>query len=192
MPPKARITRDMIIDAAFGIIKVEGIGMLNARNIAKRLDCSTQPILYYFLSMEELKNVVYKKIDDYHTSFITDIQGEYSNPLLEIGIRYIRFAATERELFKFLFQSDKFSDKDLKDIISADDLFPILQIMSQATGLSMEQAKELFELVFFIVHGMASFLANNGTVYDERHVQDLLKDAFKSGMYSIKTKVEKS
>ena len=35
MPPKARITRDMIIDAAFDVIKTDGISIVNARSIAK-------------------------------------------------------------------------------------------------------------------------------------------------------------
>lgn len=187
MPPKARITRDMIIDAAFGIIKIEGIGMVNARSIAKRLDCSTQPILYCFSSMDEIKKIVYKKADDYHTLFIMDIQGEYSNPLLEIGMRYIRFAVNEKEIFKFLFQSDKFEDKDLTEIISADELLPVIQIMSQAMSLSLGQAKDLVERVFFIVHGIASLLANNGMAFDEQHVQNLLIATLKGGMLSLKT-----
>ena len=190
MPPKARITRDMIIDVAFDVIRAEGIGMVNARSIAKRLDCSTQPILYYFSGMDEIKNAAYKKADDYHTSFIMDIQGEYPNPLLEIGMRYIRFAVAEKELYKFLFQSNKFDDKDLAMLISADELLPILQMMSRAMSLSSEKAKELLELVFLTAHGIASLLANNGMAYDERHVQNILTATFKGGLLSIKTEGE--
>lgn len=190
LPPKARITRDMIIDATFDVIKSEGIGMVNARSIAKRLNCSTQPILYCFSGMDEIKNAAYKKVDDYHTSFIMDINGEYPNPLMEIGMRYIRFAVTENELFKFLFQSDKFDDKDLKEIISADELQPVYQMMSQAMGLSPEQAKKLFELVFLTAHGIASLLANNSMAFDEQHMQSLLADTFKAGMLSIKIEGE--
>ncbi len=187
MPPKPRISRDMIVDAAFEVIKAEGLGMVNARNIAKRLDCSTQPILYYFSGMDDVKNAVYKKADDFHTSFIMDIQGEYPNPLLEIGMRYIKFAVTEKELFKFLFQSDKFDDKDLTELITADEFLPVLQMMSQAMGLSAEQTKKLFTLVFLTVHGIASLLANNSMAYDERHLQSLLAHTFKAGMLCIKT-----
>ena len=44
MPPKARITRDMILDAAFDLVRAEGHEALNVRTLAKRLGCSTQPI----------------------------------------------------------------------------------------------------------------------------------------------------
>lgn len=190
MPPKARITRDMIIDATYDVIRTEGIGMVNARSIAKRLDCSTQPILYYFSGMDEIKNAVYQKADGYHTSFIMNIQGEDPNPILEIGMRYVRYAVAEKKLFKFLFQSDKFDNKDLTETINADKLLPVLQMMSRAMSLSLEQAKKLFEFVFLTVHGIASLLANNGMAFDKQHVQDLLSDALTCGMLCVKTKSE--
>ncbi|MDD3214216.1 MAG: TetR/AcrR family transcriptional regulator, partial [Eubacteriales bacterium] len=138
MPPKARITKDMIVNAAFELTEAEGIGMVNARSIAKRLSCSTQPILYYFLGMDEVKKAVYQKADDFHTAFITDVQGKYPNSLLEIGMRYIEFAVTYKELFKFLFQSDQFAGRDLSEIIAAEELLPVLQMMAQAMKLPLE------------------------------------------------------
>lgn len=191
MPPKARISRDMIINGAFDVIRTDGAPMLNARNIAKRLNCSTQPILYYFSSMDEVKLAAYKKADDYHTSFITNVKGEYPNPLMEIGMRYIGFAATEKELFKFLFQTDQFKGKTLAEMIDADELLSILQMISQAMSLSSEQAKALFELLFLAAHGIASLLANNGMVFDEQHIQSILADTFQVGILIMKTKGEK-
>ncbi|MDD3213288.1 MAG: TetR/AcrR family transcriptional regulator [Eubacteriales bacterium] len=178
MPPKARITKDMIVNAAFELTEAEGIGMVNARSIAKRLSCSTQPILYYFSGMDEVKKAVYQKADDFHTAFITDVQGKYPNPLLEIGMRYIEFAVTYKELFKFLFQSDQFAGRDLSEIIGAEELLPVLQMMAQAMKLPLEQARNVFERIFFNVHGIASLLANNRATYDEEHIRNLLRDTF--------------
>jgi len=66
----------------------------------------------------------------------------------------------------------------LIETIDADELLPLLQMMSQTMKLSLGAAKKLFELVFFTAHGIASLLANNGMTYDEKHVQDLLTDTF--------------
>lgn len=41
MPPKARITKDMIIDAAFEIAREKGVENINARTVSNRLNCST-------------------------------------------------------------------------------------------------------------------------------------------------------
>ena len=54
MPPKAKVTREMILDAAFDLVRSEGQGALNVRALARRLVCSTQPILYNFATMEAL------------------------------------------------------------------------------------------------------------------------------------------
>ena len=40
MPPKAKITRDMIVDAAVGIVRDRGFESINARTVAERLHCS--------------------------------------------------------------------------------------------------------------------------------------------------------
>ena len=58
MPPKARITQDMILDAAFELVRAEGQEALNVRTLARRLGCSTQPILYNYPTMDALKDAV--------------------------------------------------------------------------------------------------------------------------------------
>ena len=52
MPPKAKVTREMILDAAFDLVRAQGQETLNVRALAKALRCSTQPILYNFATME--------------------------------------------------------------------------------------------------------------------------------------------
>lgn len=186
MPPKARITKDMIIDAAFELLKTDGIETVNARKIAEKLNCSTQPIMYYFSGMNELKSIIYQKADAYHTAFIMDIRYDGGNPLLEIGLRYIKFATEEKAIFKFLFQSDQFADKELIEMIRDEELRPVLEILSQAIRLSPGQAETMFEQIFFMVHGIASLLANNQMTFDEAHVQNLLKAGFKGAVLTLK------
>ena len=53
MPPKVKITKEMIIDAAFEIARSEGAENINARTISKKLGCSTQPVMYHFKTIEE-------------------------------------------------------------------------------------------------------------------------------------------
>ena len=48
MPPKVKITKEMIIDAAFEIARSEGAENINARAVSKKLGCSTQPVMYHF------------------------------------------------------------------------------------------------------------------------------------------------
>ena len=44
MPTKIRISREMILDAAFEIVRQDGIEKLSNREIANKLKCSIRPI----------------------------------------------------------------------------------------------------------------------------------------------------
>lgn len=102
MPPKVKITKEMIIDAAFEIARSEGAENINARTVSKKLGCSTQPVMYHFKTIEQLKKTVYVKADEYHSEYIANIQSE--NPMKDIGLNYIRFAETEKICFGFYFK----------------------------------------------------------------------------------------
>ena len=58
MPPKARITREMILNTALDITRQTGFETVNARGVAGRLQCSTRPIFTCYENMEELKQRV--------------------------------------------------------------------------------------------------------------------------------------
>lgn len=168
MPPKAKITREMILDAAFEIVRNKGAENINARTVSQELGCSTQPVMYHFKTIGELKKAVYAKADKYHSEYITAICGE--NPMKGIGLNYIRFAATEKNLFRFLFQSNEFSEKNISELINAAELQPIIAVLSREAAVNAEQAKVIFRPLFLIVHGYASMHANNQMTYDEQTI----------------------
>ena len=101
---KAKITKEMIVDTAFEIVRKEGADKVTARSISEQLNCSTQPVLYYFSTVEDIKKAVYIKADEYHSAYLLDVGMTCENPMLAIGINYIKFAIEERNLFRFLFQ----------------------------------------------------------------------------------------
>lgn len=183
MPPKARITREMVIDAAFEIARSEGAERINARSVAQKLGCSTQPILYHFHSVEELKKAVYEKADDFHSAYI--MQGA-KDGIGGIGMAYIRFARNEKHLFRFLFQSDGFSGQSLSGLIDNEALSPVLKSISQSSGIEIEQAKVAFRSLFLFVHGYASMLANNSMEYDEEVISADVRRIFSGTMCALK------
>ncbi len=178
MPPIPKITKDMIMDSSLVIIKKEGIENLNVRNIATKLNCSTQPIMYHYKNMDILKDELYKKVDEYHSKYL--MKNSNDDPLLSIGLQYIKFAKEEKNLFKFLFQSDKFSDFNLEDLINNNEngLQDIFDIIKKETNLNIEEIKEMFTILFITAHGIASLLANNSIVYDENHFKKILETTF--------------
>lgn len=184
MPPKAKITKEMIIDAGFEVARELGIEMVNARTVSERLGCSTQPVMYHFKTIEDIKKAIYQKADAYHTAYLMDIHGD--SPMLELGLSYIRFAQTEKQLFRLLFQSDEYSGKSISELIDAEGLLPILNVLSESAGTDIVRAKEIFRLLFLFVHGYAGMLANNTMKYDEAAIAADLERAFAGVCYALK------
>ena len=161
MPKKPATTRDDMIDGAFQLIRENGHGSLTARNLAARLGCSTQPIMYQFPNLDTLRDLTYQKADAFHSEYI--LAGE---DLLEMGIRYIRFAEEEPQLFRFLFQSGRFSGSTLEELIRAPETADILTVVAAEEGSSVKEAVAYFEPLVAVVHGYASLIANNRMKYD--------------------------
>ena len=177
MPPKARITREMILEAAYAIAREQGAEQINARTISKRLGCSTQPVLYYFDRIQDIRREVYRVADEAQTAFLMQFPAD-TDPMVAIGLNYIRFAAEEKHLFRMLFQSDNFNGQSIADLVDVPDLIPVLEIFQREAGLSMEQTKFVFKALAMLVHGCASMLANNSMEYNEAEITPMLETAF--------------
>ena len=167
MPPKTRITKDMIIHAAIEVAKQSGYENINARTVSAQLHCSTQPVMYHFSTIDAMKRAAYARVDQLHSENIMTISPE-QDPILQIGLNYIRFAVEEPQLFRFLFQSGYAAEHSLLEMIDSEALIPVLAAMQEGTGLSMEKTKQVFLTVALFAHGYASIIANNGLEYDEK------------------------
>ena len=178
MSPKIKITRDMILDAAFRLVREEGHQALTARRLAAALGCSTQPILYQFSSVDEIVRETCQKADEYHTHYLTDGLENEEVPLLALGLRYIRFGAEEKPLFRFLFQSGYAEESNLLEMIDSEELAPVLSAMQEGSGMGPAQTKNVFLTVALFAHGYASIIANNGLEYDEKLIAEHLTRAW--------------
>ena len=67
MPAVRKVSKEQIIDAAVAILRDEGFSAINARSVAKKLGCSTQPIYLSFKSMDELKTALTERAIAQHT-----------------------------------------------------------------------------------------------------------------------------
>ena len=178
MPPKARVSREMIVEAGFAIAREQGIEQVSARTVSERLGCSTQPVMYHFRRIEDMKRAVYRQADEYHTAFITDVRD--GHPLRGVGLNYIRFAQTEKHLFRLLFQTNGFEGKSVAELIDAPEFAPVIAAMGGA------REKEALKLLFLFAHGYASMFANNSLAYDESVIAKDLERAFTGALRTIK------
>lgn len=184
MPPKVRITKKMVEDAAIEVIRTSGHENLNVRTIAAHLGCSTQPVMYSFNTVDQIREAAYHAADEYHSAFIMPKESD-RNPMLAMGLNYVRFGCEEKNLFRFLFQTNKFGGVNVKALLRDPRINGILEVMAAGLDCGIEDAREMFLTFFCTVHGLASLLANNSMEYDEEQSKKILADIF-HGMISFR------
>lgn len=171
MPPKVKVLKKEIVSGAVELVRKEGASALNARSLARALNCSTQPIFSNFATMEELRAAVMEEADELCAAYVSkETEEKRYPPYMASGMAYIRFAKEEKELFKLLHLQgqDAETDPPLKD----EDFF---ENGTDDTG------EELFHLeLWAYVHGMAAMFATGYLDISWELVAKMLSDAYAS------------
>ena len=178
MPPLRKITKEDIIEKSLFIIKEEGLEKLNARNLAKELMCSTQPIFSQFKNMEELSEAVIDKI--YHIFDEYMLKENYNHlAYKDIGINYIHFAKVYPNYFKILFHSSK-KLKVNNFVTLTGPSAKIFKTIQSQTGLSSELVIKFHVRMWFYVNGIANLVSNNTCEFTDNEIDEFLKEQYLS------------
>lgn len=187
MPPKSRITRQMILDASYELIAESGIHTLNVRSVAARLKCSTQPIMYHFSTMEELKKEIFDIVCAYHSAIIMDVDPlTEQKPCLTVSKRYIDFALKKPHLFRFLFQTDRITNRTLQDTLASPRFTPFFDAMSERLDITVEKARTVFSSTLVACHGLSCLLVNNSMIYDPVYTETMIDCVFTGALKYVK------
>ena len=174
MPPKTKVTAEMVVNAAIEVACQSGYESINARTVSGQLHCSTQAVMYHFSTIESLKKAAYKRLDQLHSEYMMNTRPG-QDPILGIGLNYIRFAVEEPQLFRFLFQSGYAEENNLLEMVDSEELVPVLAAMREGAGLNMEKTRQVFITVALFAHGYASIIANNHLEFDEKLIAEHLE-----------------
>ncbi len=176
MPPKVKVTKEDIINAAVDIVRSGGLRAINARTIASALNCSTQPVFSNFATMDELHLAVIEKADMLCGDYIQrEIESGKFPTYKASGMAYIRFAKEERELFKLLYMRDR-SNETIP--VSSELEEKMESVVQSNTGLDKVEAR-LFHLeMWAYVHGIATMFATGFFDLDWELVSRMLSDAY--------------
>lgn len=102
MPPKAKFTRQEIIDAAVDIARRAPLEAVTAQELASVLGTSTRPVFTYFRTLEEVRAAVVEEAGKIYGQYVE--RGLSMNPPFKgYGMETIRFAREEPNLFRLLF-----------------------------------------------------------------------------------------
>lgn len=175
MPPKVKITKEDIIKTTLELVRRSGESSINARAVAGALNCSTQPIFSNFASMEELRGVIIAEAYDLYLRFVQNEvdSGKYPE-YKSFGMAYIRFAMDEKELFKLLFMRDRTGE----DLSPSTDFEKSAEIISKASGVSIETARLMHLEIWACVHGIATMIVTSFLPLELDLISTMMTDVY--------------
>lgn len=182
MPTKIRISKDMILNAAFEIVRQEGTEKLSNRELANKLKCSIRPIYYQFENVEQMKKELYIKIEQYFYKFILDNMIEGIPQYKQVGINYIKFAKKEKKLFQTLFMCDTGLTPDTFVTKAGHDYEEIEKLIRISTNLNDDDIMKFHTKMWIFCHGIATLVANDTIKLTDSQIQELLSDEFQALM----------
>lgn len=143
MPPKNKISKDEILEKAYEMIKANGYESLTARNLAKELNCSTQPIYKAFTDMNDLKKEIIMMAFKVMMQYIENNQNDQLPSIVSNILGYIQFADNERNLFQLMYSGGSFAKEDIQKLHMPDnDLY--MNMIIYAHGIVMMKACNTF------------------------------------------------
>ena len=154
MPRRITVHAEQILDAAFDLVRRDGLTALTARGVAQEVGCSTQPVYRAYGSMDQLQAEVIARAEKVMLGYL--MQGATGEkPFMQIGLGNLRFAQDEPELYMAVTRHGTV----LQDLQRGAPPPPeVLQQMRAEPPLSLltdEQLTRIHALMWFFSQGLA-------------------------------------
>lgn len=185
MPNKVKVTKDEILNESIKIVRESGMDSLNARLIAKRLNCSIQPVYYHFPTMNELRNAVKKEIRKIYNEYILSSEKSNGKHFREVGFAYLKFAKLEKNFFKILFMNDDNNKLELNANVDENYEY-ILNTVVEEYGISREDATIVYENLWVTTHGLAVMIATGFANPEPQEISKILANTCKGMILLVK------
>ncbi|MDT9605658.1 TetR/AcrR family transcriptional regulator [Lactobacillus johnsonii] len=191
MARKKEIDKQRILDAAYKLAVRGGIESLTARNIAKAVNCSTQPIYLEFKNMQDLRNQVLARISDELKS--NTLQQNFTGePLIDLDLSYLYFAKEHVDLFRAMFVDGKFGNQMIVDTLMGLGLEKFKQ-QFDAEQFSEERLNHIVISNWIAATGLATLLINKMANFSQAQMISVLKAQIHEAMLNDRlTNVEEN
>lgn len=160
--PKQRITKEMVVEAAFELAREGGIEQVLVKNIASRLGCSVQPIYSYCSNMEELKKDVQRRTAEFFQEYVA-ARIEPEDYFHSIGKAYLLLAREEPHLFElyFLRKRADCTAKSLEELYEQECTPAVADFLAEKFSLSVEEARKLHLNMVIYNTGISTLLISS-------------------------------
>lgn len=187
MPPKAKFTREEIVEAAFSIVKADGFEALTSRALGTRLGSSARPIFTVFQSMDEVQQAVIEAAKVLYKEYVD--QGlMWENPFKGVGTQYILFSMQEPKLFQLLFMTEQPQIPDFSGVLPLieESYEKILLSIQKYYGMNRPLAEKLYHHLWIYTHGIATLCATKMCRFTGEEISSMITEVFTSILKNTK------
>lgn len=179
MPPKAKFTREEIIEVALNLAAEKGLQSLTARELAAALGCSTRPIFTVFDSMEEVLNEVRTAAVARFSEYAKKAE-QFTPVFKQVGLQMVMFAYEQPKLYRLLFMSEKPEAQTFDDVYNnLGEIAPLcVEVIQRDYGLDYENAMLLFKQIWIFTYGVGALIATGMCRFGMEEIQDMLSSEF--------------
>lgn len=179
MPAIKELSKEHIVKVAVKMVNETGWDSVNARSLAKKLNVSTKPLYRIYNNMDEIKEDIYKEISRQYDEFINS-RIDNKKALITLCIAYVEFAQEYKNLFISLFLSNNLKWQNFENVLDEKwNQSTIINLVNKH-GYSFEEAKNLFMNLWLYANGLATLIATNDLVIDEKEILVRLVKTYKA------------
>lgn len=162
--PKQRITKEMIVEAAFEIARKSGWDRVLVKEIAARLNCSVQPIYSYCNSMDGLKKDltirVRQFVQEHVREYVALHGGEFEDDFFRAtGYAYVDLAEREPHIFQMFVLHEREGIDSLEALYEAE-CYPDMALkIADRLHIDISKARMLHRNMMIYNVGIGTILA---------------------------------
>lgn len=177
MPPRAKFTREEIIEAAFHIIKTDGFEALTSRALGTHLGSSSRPIFTVFKNMDEVQQAVIEAARTLYKEYV-DKGLKWEHPFKGVGTQYILFSIHEPKLFQLLFMTEQPNVPDLSGVLPLieESYGEILLSIQNEYKINELHAKKLYQHLWIYTHGIATLCATKMCRFTSDEISSMITE----------------
>lgn len=185
--PKQRITKDMVLDAGFRILRESGEEQVLVKTIAAKLSCSVQPIYSYCENMDTLRQELAQMSGAVMREYV--VKRVSKDAYFEsTGKAYLSFAKEEPHLFRNYFLRKRSNVSSLEDLYIAEASNNMAFTLSKTLGISENLAKELHLNMIVYNTGLSFMMISTGGNFSEQELHEKLESAYMAFLELAKKK----
>ena len=170
-----KFSKDYILEKSVEFIKEKGYSNLTARELAKYIGCSTQPIFKNYnnfdMYKEDLKNYLRKDYESFIHKYV-----DKEDYLYTISYAYALYAKKEPNIFFSMFMADLAGSRTVNEVLNTERNMETIKAMVTQYNISLKEAERVYRDVRFYTHGIATQLCVKSIKLTEEELKELINN----------------